>query len=332
MHYLGLDISKHTIDTYSDICGHCKIDNTIQGIQGLLEHLQANGLGKENTHICCEATNVYYLLVATTLHQNGYKVSVVNPLAIKGYAKMQLKRIKTDKQDAKLIADFAKKEKPQCWQPNNQTGKAIQSLHRRTEQLNSLLVAEKNRQETADEYTNASVEKMIAALEEELENIREQIQAIIESDEQLKAKQKILATIPGVGKNTAQILLSVLVDLEKFRTSKHLISYLGLSPIIRDSGKYKGAQKVSKMGDKTLRKSLYMPARAACTRSKLWRGWFDEQVARGKHPKQVYVMMMCKILRYAYTCLKTNAPFDATLHKKADKAERSWKTVKGEAL
>ena len=332
MHYLGLDISKDTVDTYSDAFGHLKIENTIQGIQTLLAHLQANGLGKENTHVCCEATNVYYLLVTTTLHQNGYAVSVVNPLAIKGYVKMQLKRIKTDKQDAKLIAEFAKKEKPQQWKPNNETSKAIQSLHRRTEQLNSLLVAEKNRQETADEYIKASVEKMIGILEDELQSIREQIQAIIESDEQLKAKQKILSTIPGVGKNTAQILLSVLVDLDKFRTAKHLISYLGLSPIIRDSGKYKGAQKVSKMGDKILRKSLYMPARAACTRSKLWRSWFDAQVARGKHPKQVYVMMMCKILRYAYTCLKTNAPFDATMHQKADKSERSWKTVKGEAL
>ena len=332
MHYLGLDISKDTVDTYSDACGHLKIENSIQGIQKLSAHLQKNGLNQENTHICCEATNVYYLLVATTLHQNGYAVSVVNPLAIKGYAKMQLKRIKTDKQDAKLIAEFAEKENPQLWKPNNQTSKAIQSLHRRTEQLNSLLVAEKNRQETADEYIKASVKKMIGILEDELQSIREQIQAIIESDEQLKAKQRILATIPGVGKNTAQILLSVLVDLDKFRTAKHLISYLGLSPIIRDSGKYKGAQKVSKMGDKTLRKSLYMPARAACTRSKLWRGWFDAQVARGKHPKQVYVMMMCKILRYAYTCLKTNAPFDATMHQKADKSERSWKTVKGEAL
>ena len=331
MHYLGLDISKDTVDTYSDACGHLKIENSIQGIQKLSAHLQKNGLNQENTHICCEATNVYYLLVATTLHQNGYAVSVVNPLAIKGYAKMQLKRIKTDKQDAKLIAEFAKKEKPQQWKPNNETSIAIQSLHRRTEQLNSLLVAEKNRQETADDYTKASVEKMVETIQEELESIREKIQNIIESDEQLKAKQKILSTIPGVGKNTAQILLSVLIDLNKFKTAKHLISYLGLSPIIRDSGKYKGAQKVSKMGDKTLRKSLYMPARAACTRSKLWRSWFDAQVARGKHPKQVYVMMMCKILRYAYTCLKTNAPFDATMPQKADKAERSWKTVKGEA-
>ena len=170
MHYLGLDISKDTIDTYSDASGHLKIANTIESIQELLTHLQAKGLSKETTQVCCEATNVYYLLVATTLHQHGYAVSVVNPLAIKGYAKMQLKRIKTDKQDAKLIADFAKKEKPQCWQPNNETSKAIQSLHRRTEQLNSLLVAEKNRKETADDYTKASVEKMIETLEEELEN------------------------------------------------------------------------------------------------------------------------------------------------------------------
>ena len=306
--------------------------NAVIGLTFYVSILFRTPPNKETTQVCCEATNVYYLLIATTLHQHGYAVSVVNPLAIKGYAKMQLKRIKTDKQDAKLIADFAKKEKPQCWQPNNETSKAIQSLHRRTEQLNSLLVAEKNRKETADDYTKASVEKMIETLEEELENIREKIQAIIESDEQLKAKQKILATIPGVGKNTAQILLSVLVDLDKFRTAKHLISYLGLSPIIRDSGKYKGVQKVSKMGDKILRKSLYMPARAACTRSKLWRSWFDAQVARGKHPKQVYVMMMCKILRYAYTCLKTQTPFDAKIHQKVDKADRSWKAVKGEGL
>ena len=319
MHYLGLDISKNTIDVYSDAGGHFKIDNTMQGIQELLAHLQTNGLNQKNTQICCEATNVYYLLVATTLHQNGYAVSVVNPLAIKGYAKMKLKRIKTDKQDSKLIAEFAEKENPPTWQPNNEASTAIQSLHRRTEQLNGLLVSEKNRKETADEYTKASVEKMIETIEEELEKIRDKIQTIIENDEQLKAKQKILSTIPGVGKNTAQILLSVLVDLDKFRTAKHLISYLGLSPIIRDSGKYKGMQKVSKMGDKTLRKSLYMPARSACTRSKLWRGWFNEQVARGKHPKQVYIMLKCKILRYAYTCLKTQKPFDATMHQKANK-------------
>ena len=48
MHYLGLDISKDTVDTYSDACGHLKIENTIQGIQTLLAHLQTNGLNQEN--------------------------------------------------------------------------------------------------------------------------------------------------------------------------------------------------------------------------------------------------------------------------------------------
>lgn len=98
------------------------------------------------------------------------------------------------------------------------------------------------------------------------------MQQIIDSSPDLKHKQERLLTILGIGKTTAQILLSVLTDLNKYPTAKHLISYLGLSPIIRDSGNYKGLQRVSKMGNRSERKSLYMPARAACTRSKLWRG------------------------------------------------------------
>ena len=59
-----------------------------------------------------------------------------------------------------------------------------------------------------------------------------------------------------------------------------------------------------------------MPARTACTVSKLWRGWFDYQLSRGKHPKQVYIMMMCKMLKYAYACLEQDKPFDVSLHNK----------------
>lgn len=317
LHHLGLDISKATLDSYADISGHFKTANTAQGLQILLKHLQSHNLHPGNTVICCEATNVYYLLAANTLYQHGYTVTVANPLSIKGYAVMQLKRIKTDKQDAKLIAEYSKQSGLAPWQPESHTKAAIRSLHRRTEQLNGLLVAEKNRSQTADGHSKPSINRIIQMLETELQTIREQIAQIIDSNNQLKANQKILTTIPGVGKNTAQILLAVLIDPDKYPTAKHLISYLGLSPVIRDGGTTKGQQRVSKMGDKVLRKSLYMPARSACTRSKLWRGWFDAQIARGKHPKQVYIMMMCKILRFAYTCLKNQTPFDAAKHQKA---------------
>ena len=314
--YLGLDISKDKIDAITNSTPHITISNDEVGYKELLDYLSIHQLDLTNIHACCESTNIYYLGIAEFLYQRNIKISVVNPTAIKAYAKMQLRRVKTDKQDAKLIADYCRKEQPDLWQPESSSKRQLKNLHRRIEQINEIYIQEQNRLQVADDCVKPSIEKLITALQIQIEDCRREMQLIIDKSADLKRKQKHLETIPGIGKTTAQILLSVLIDLDKFQTAKHLISYLGLSPIIRDSGKYKGLQRVSKMGNRSVRKSLYMPARAACTRSKLWRAWFDYQVGRGKHPKQVYVMMMCKILRYAYVCLKADKPFDAQMHQK----------------
>ena len=314
--YLGLDISKDKIDALTVQTPHITVSNDDAGYQQLLDYFETHQLDLTRIHACCESTNIYYLGIAEYLYRHNIKISVINPTAIKAYAKMQLRRVKTDKQDAKLIAEYCQKEQPEAWQPESDIKRQLKSLHRRIEQLNEIYIQEQNRLQVADNCIKASIEYLIATLQTQIDGCRKQMQEIIDKSVDLKRKQKNLETIPGIGRTTAQILLSVLIDLERFETSKHLISYLGLSPIIRDSGKYKGLQRVSKMGSRSVRKSLYMPARTACTRSKLWRAWFDYQIGRGKHPKQVYVMMMCKILRYAYACLKTDKPFDASLHRK----------------
>ena len=315
--YLGLDISKDKIDVATtDQTSHIIISNDGAGYQKLLDYLQTCQPDLARIHACCESTNIYYLGISGYLYRHNIKVSVVNPTAIKAYSKMQLRRVKTDKQEAKLIAEYCKKEQPALWQPESDIKRQLKNLHRRIEQLNEIYIKEQNRLQVADNCIKESIEHLLETLKTQIDECRKQMQGIIDRSADLKRKQKRLETIPGIGRTTAQILLSVLIDLDRFKTAKHLISYLGLSPIIRDSGKYKGLQRVSKMGNRFIRKSLYMPARAACTRSKFWRAWFDYQVGRGKHPKQVYVMMMCKILRYAYVCLKTDEPFDARLHQK----------------
>ena len=315
--YLGLDISKDKIDAVTAQTPHITVPNDEAGYRALLDYLHGHQINPSQIHACCESTNIYYLGIAQYLYRHHIKISVVNPIAIKAYAKMQLRRVKTDKQDAKLIADYCRIEQPQAWQPESDGKRQLKVIHRRIEQLMAICVQEQNRLQVADECVKQSIEHLIDTLQAQIDQCRHQMQQVIDNTQDLRQKQQRLETIPGVGRSTAQILLSVLIDLDKFQTAKHLISYLGLSPVIRDSGKYSGLQRVSKMGNRSVRTSLYMPARAACTRSKLWRGWFDYQVGRGKHPKQVYVMMMCKILRYAYICLKTDKPFDAKLHQKA---------------
>ena len=282
--YSGLDISKDKIDAVTTKTPHITVSNDEAGYLKLLDYLQIYKLDLTRIHACCESTNIYYLGIAAYLYRHKIKISVITPTAIKAYAKMQLRRVKTDKQDAKLIADYCRKEQPAAWQPESDIKRQLKNLHRRIEQLNEIHIQEQNRLQVADDCTKESIEYLIATLQTQIAGCRKQMQDIIDKSADLKRKQKNLETIPGIGRTTAQILLSVLIDLERFETSKHLISYLGLSPIIRDSGKYKGL--------------------------------FDYQIGRGKHPKQVYVMMMCKILRYAYVCLKTDKPFDASLHRK----------------
>lgn len=319
--YLGLDISKHTIDCQFIIDNkpiqYLKIDNHTDGYQTLLHHIhQIMQIHQSTIYACCESTGVYYLGIAQYLYQHQISISVVNPSVIKSYANMHLQRIKTDKQDAKTIAQYCQSQQPALWQPPSLQKTQLTALNRRIDQLNQLLTMEKNRRYVSDDITQASIRTMIDCISQQIALCQSQIQQLIEQHDTLKHQQKLLQTIPGIGVTTANWLLSVLVDIDKFPTSKQLVSYLGLSPIVRQSGKGKAWQRISKMGDKFIRKALYMPARAACVRSKLWRPWFDAKIKAGKHPKQIYVLMMRKLVIYAYTCLKTNQPFNADLHKK----------------
>lgn len=316
--YLGIDISKNYIDCcfkQGNRYQHLQILNNDLGFNQLIDFIIVHGYDITVIHACCESTNVYYLDFANFLHKNNIKISVVNPLIIKYYAEYHLRRVKTDKQDAKLIADFCEHDSPELWHPKSVVKAKLTSLHRRTNQLTQMLVAEKLRLDVADTYSKPSIKRIIKLIDDELSTCRAEIQQLIDDDVELTRKQRILQSITGVGRTTAQILLPVLIDVDKFANYKKLISYLGLSPIIRKSGKYQGKERVSKMGDSAIRKSLYMPARSACTRSKLWRAWFDKQVGRGKHPKQVYIMMMSKIIKYAYYCIKRDEMFDESKHK-----------------
>ena len=105
--YLGIDVSKLTIDCclISDGQNHEKrFSNNPKGFQLLTDWLKFHQMTSE-LHCCCEATGIYHEPLAHYLHQH-YTVTVENPRRIKGYAIAELQRSKTDKQDARLIAQY----------------------------------------------------------------------------------------------------------------------------------------------------------------------------------------------------------------------------------
>ncbi len=115
---LGIDVSARTLDAALIFEGRIfskQFKYSTDGFKllaGWLESLHVTGV-----HACLEATGIYGEEIALFLHGRGYQVSVVNPLRIKGYAQSNMRRNKTDRLDARLIADFCLTQEPDRWEP-----------------------------------------------------------------------------------------------------------------------------------------------------------------------------------------------------------------------
>jgi transposase len=144
----GIDVAKDTLDVVvMDEQGqtrYIQVDNTEAGWQRLAKWL-AKGRAA-GCAVCLEATGRYSEGVAEYLYGAGYVVSVVNPARIRGYAKSQLRRNKTDKLDAKLIADFCRTQAPDPWSPPPQEVRQLQALVRHLAALERDKQAVDNRQ------------------------------------------------------------------------------------------------------------------------------------------------------------------------------------------
>jgi transposase len=143
----GIDSAKDKfdiclLDPQQQAHSEC-LPNTKSGINKL--HRWLKKLGANDAHICLEATGIYGELLAETMYQRGYTVSVVNPSRIKSYAKSQMRRNKTDVLDAALIADYCRTQQPDPWQPVSPELKELRALARHRDDLRQELQRTQNR-------------------------------------------------------------------------------------------------------------------------------------------------------------------------------------------
>ena len=130
----------------------------------------------------------------------GWQVSVVNPARIKAYANSKLRRNKTDKADAQLIAEYCLREKPALWSPPPASFKDLQALVRRLEDLQGQLSAGEQPFDNP-EYTNPvvieDIKDHLQYLEEQIKHIKQAIQDHIDAYPELKQRQESTYQYPG---------------------------------------------------------------------------------------------------------------------------------------
>ena len=314
MNYLGIDLSKKefdvTLKTERGEEHHAKFKNRKKGYVKLEKWLRKYGVVE--LHVCMEATNVYWEEIAEYLYEKGYKVSVVNPLRIKGFAMSQMQRNKTDKLDSQVIVNFCIKMAPEGWTPPNATQKRLRALVRHREALIKMRTQEKNRlTDCRDEFVKESLKGLIKTLSEEIDEIEAKIAELIKEDEKLKEDKRLLTSIKGIGDVTAHTIMGEMYNLANYESAHAAAADAGLSPAYHESGEtVRRKPRLSKMGKSLVRGGLYMPALNAMRTNPLVKAFADRLQRRKKHPMVIIAASMRKLLHLAYGVLKNRADFD----------------------
>ncbi|MGZ5007685.1 MAG: IS110 family RNA-guided transposase [Methylobacter sp.] len=308
---VGVDIAKHKFDVArleTHKYKHKKFDNTPDGFAAFIAWLAT--FGDNPILICMEATGAYSIPLAEFLVQSDYPVAVVNPAKIKGFAKSELSRVKTDKADAKLIARYALEKQPSLWTLPPANIRELHALLRRVEDLLEMRQMEKNRLDTANASIAESIKTVLTQLEKELKATRKRIQDLIDQDPDLKRRRDLLETIPGIAEASSAHLLVALSEHYRFTNAKQAVAFAGLNPALNESGTWKGRTRISKMGDPLLRAKLYMPAVVAGQHNPVIRAFRLRLEANRKNGMAIVCASMRKLVHIAFAILKSGKPFD----------------------
>lgn len=311
---LGIDVSKEKLDVaLYDGQGYQvgTFDNSRQGHKKLHSWLKKRA--PAGIRVCLEATGRYGEAVAEMMHEQGYAVSVVNPAQIKAYGESQLKRNKTDREDAKVIAHYGATQTPSLWQPLSSTQRELQDLARRLEALKADRTRELNRRQAG--LTSAvvleGIDAHIAFLDQQMAAIKKRIKQLVDDDPQLRQQRDLLTSIPGIGDTTASHFMAEVPDITRFTSAGQLAAYVGLTPKQHRSGSsiHKPGRLV-KTGNGRLRTALYMPAMNARRFNPITRALAERLEKAGKTPMTIIGAVMRKLIHLAFGVLKHRQPFD----------------------
>lgn len=318
LNVIGLDIAKLTVECRLDgrrVQSGFSMENNIAGCLKAHQWIKANGIRK--AVVCMEATGIYYR-TAADYFSRYYDVYVVNPLKIKEYAKAQFVRTKTDKADAALIADYAKRhlDRLHKYETPAAEHRELQDLNVLAEQIHTQITRHKNRlYVSTDPYIGAIHQDLINVLQEKLAHIDERREKLI-ARSAYGRQYGLLQTVAGISGKTAAVLLQHL-SAREFKTANRFVAFAGLSPQTVQSGSsVKGAGRLSRYGHRRLKKALFMPA-LSFYRSGAFKPFTDRLEKAGK-PKMVIIgALMRKLAKIAYYVYKSGQPFDAARHKAA---------------
>jgi transposase len=330
----GIDVAQNELvvslgrmyeDLSTEIYSYKVFVNSAKGFLDLVNWVKKLSDPDAGLQFVMEATGVYHESLAYFLTDKGYHVSIVLPNKISNYMRTLETKTITDKTASQAIAMFGLERKLSGWKQPSKMFKQLRQLTRERDQVIELRVMSKNHlhAEQAEAEPNKGsidrIKKQILFFTNQEAEIRSAIQQLINGNVELKAIVVRSCSIPGVGVLTAATVLAETNGFDLIRNKKQLTSYAGLDVQEKQSGtSVKGKARISKKGNRYLRKCLHMPALTAIRHDDRFKAIFARLVSKHGIKMKAAVAVQRKLLEMIYTLYKTNTTYNKDYLKKLE--------------
>lgn len=289
--FIGIDVSKDELQVFVRPTAENRVfGNTDEGIGVLVDVVKSFS----PSLVVLEATGGLEMAVTNALATGGFPVVVVNARQVRDFAKATGKLAKTDAIDAQVIAHFAEAVRPPIRVLKDEQSQHLHALNIRRRQLTQMISAEQNRLSSAPKWTQKPIQSHIAWLKKELAKIDKKVSNFVKGSPIWREKSALLQSVKGVGPVTSSTLLASLPELGTIG-SKQISALVGLAPLNRDSGQFRGKRTVWG-GRQNVRSVLYMATMAAIRFNPVIGSFYTKLKQAGKPHKVAITAAMRKLL------------------------------------
>lgn len=306
---VGVDMAKNKFDfRLQDQSNH--LPNTARGHIRFIKLLSRY----EHVHVVMEATGNYHLWLVERLASAGITFSVINPLQLKRYGQMKLRRIKTDASDALLLQQYGYEQKPAPSTPEPAVQQQLKQINTHIDQLIKQRTALKNLMHSNSYLPHSTrvceqeLRKMIRQIDRSIKRLESEQMALVERS--YAETKELVTSISGLGQRTACALLAYVGDLSTFANHKQLSAYMGLNPVPMESGTMQARSHISKQGNAKLRTLFYLCALSAKRYNKDCKKLYERLLAKGKQKKVALIAVANKLIRQVFAVVKSGVVFD----------------------
>ena len=284
--FVGVDVAKDWLDIHHASHGAIRINNSHAAVRSF-----AARCAKEGAWVMFEASGGYDHQLRDALESAQVRFSRINPRQARDFARAMGVIGKTDRVDARMLAELGARLTPAPTQPLPPERRALQAQATRRRQLVEMRKQEATRlQQTADPVARG----VIAMFDRRIAKIEARMTDLVTADPELAAIERRLRTAPGVGPIVAATLIAELPELGQI-DRRSIAALAGLAPIARDSGRRSGPRSIGG-GRPIVRTILYLAALQASRRSPQFIHFRERLQAAGKSVKTAIIATARKLV------------------------------------